>query len=207
MSFSIILADPPWEFDNKGNRFSPDYKAHYKTTQNDRIAALGPKLQPMIADNAILFLWCPNALVYEGVAAQCTAAWGFKPAQLIPWVKTSSKGTPVFGGGNYTRVCTEMLCLATRGRAAPLIKNKGVAGIVESFIAQALENFDKGQFLYEAPALYAPRGEHSAKPDESYQLIERLVDGPYLELFGRRKFSDKWVVVGDQSPDIQETLL
>ena len=33
--------------------------------------------------------------------------------------------------------------------------------------------------------LIAPRREHSRKPDEQYDRIERLVGGPYLELFAR----------------------
>lgn len=33
----------------------------------------------------------------------------------------------------------------------------------------------------------APVQEHSRKPDEIYPLIERLSDGPYLEIFARRR--------------------
>ena len=32
----------------------------------------------------------------------------------------------------------------------------------------------------------APVGEHSVKPDEVYRRIERLYNGPYLELFARK---------------------
>jgi N6-adenosine-specific RNA methylase IME4 len=31
----------------------------------------------------------------------------------------------------------------------------------------------------------SPRREHSRKLDEAYELIEALIDGPYLELFSR----------------------
>ena len=31
------------------------------------------------------------------------------------------------------------------------------------------------------------RREHSRKPDEMYNRIERLVEGPYIELFARTK--------------------
>jgi N6-adenosine-specific RNA methylase IME4 len=34
--------------------------------------------------------------------------------------------------------------------------------------------------------IVAPIMEHSRKPDEAYERIERLVEGPYLELYARR---------------------
>jgi N6-adenosine-specific RNA methylase IME4 len=42
--------------------------------------------------------------------------------------------------------------------------------------------------------IVAPRREHSRKPDEQYERIERLVAGPYLELFARqsRPGWDSW---------------
>jgi N6-adenosine-specific RNA methylase IME4 len=43
-----------------------------------------------------------------------------------------------------------------------------------------------------------PRGEHSAKPDAFYDLVEQVSPGPYLELFARRaRFG--WDYWGDQS--------
>jgi len=43
----------------------------------------------------------------------------------------------------------------------------------------------------------APRREHSRKPDEQYERIEALVDGPYLELFARQAWPG-WVSWGNQ---------
>jgi MT-A70 len=42
-----------------------------------------------------------------------------------------------------------------------------------------------------------PRREHSRKPDEVRERIERLVDGPYLELFARET-KPNWHCWGDQ---------
>jgi hypothetical protein len=39
--------------------------------------------------------------------------------------------------------------------------------------------------------------EHSRKPDEIYDRIERLVTGPYLELFARRE-RHNWVTWGNE---------
>ena len=46
--------------------------------------------------------------------------------------------------------------------------------------------------------LIAPRREHSRKPDETYERIERLLAGPYLELFARRSRAG-WDGLGQQS--------
>ena len=48
-----------------------------------------------------------------------------------------------------------------------------------------------------AKLLIAPRREHSRKPDETYPRIERLLPGPYLELFARQS-RPGWDGVGDQ---------
>jgi hypothetical protein len=44
----------------------------------------------------------------------------------------------------------------------------------------------------------APRREHSRKPEEVYDSIERLTRGPYLELFARQSRRG-WDCVGDQA--------
>ena len=41
--------------------------------------------------------------------------------------------------------------------------------------------------------------EHSRKPDELYEIIEKCSPGPYLELFARGQHSPNWRVWGDQS--------
>ena len=43
----------------------------------------------------------------------------------------------------------------------------------------------------------APRREHSRKPDEVYDRIERLAEGPYLELFARQS-RRRWDRLGNQ---------
>jgi N6-adenosine-specific RNA methylase IME4 len=82
---------------------------------------------------------------------------------------------PRLGLGNYLRNATEHLLFGTRGNA-PV-----------NFRAQPTWGF-------------YPLREHSVKPDEQYAVIERLSDGPYLELFARRRPpSDKdWSVWGNE---------
>lgn len=75
------------------------------------------------------------------------------------------------GMGYWTRKEGESCLLFTRG------KPRRMARDVRQFIR-------------------APRREHSRKPDETYQRIERLVAGPYVELFATQRWPgwDSWGV-------------
>lgn len=158
---------------------APDYlgkgrgRSRYATMPLSAICQM--RVADVVADNAVLLLWAPNAIVLDGDATKVALAWGFKPKQLIPWVKTAASGKPRLGGGHYTRVVTEQLLLCTRGSVKS--RRRDIAGIV-----------------------FAQRGEHSAKPDESYEMVEQLFPGPYLELFARRRRSEAWAVWGNEAP-------
>ncbi|RIJ67828.1 methyltransferase [Nakamurella silvestris] len=82
---------------------------------------------------------------------------------------------PRLGLGNYLRNATEHLILGTRG-TAPV------------------------NFRAQPTWMFAPLQEHSHKPEEQYAVIERISDGPYLELFARRTPPTKahWSVWGNQ---------
>lgn len=75
--------------------------------------------------------------------------------------------------GHWTRNEGEICLLATRGRPKRL---------------------DKGVRQIHAEA----RREHSRKPEEFRDRVERLVAGPYLELFGRQA-RPGWQIAGDQA--------
>jgi N6-adenosine-specific RNA methylase IME4 len=50
--------------------------------------------------------------------------------------------------------------------------------------------------------IVSSRREHSRKPDEQYGRIERLVDGPYLEMFARQA-RPGWIAWGDEVSKFQ----
>lgn len=79
---------------------------------------------------------------------------------------------PRYGLGNYLRNQTEHLLFATRGRAPVRFHGQGTW-------------------------TYAPLQDHSHKPEEQYAIIERLSDGPFLELFARRR-QPGWHAWGDE---------
>lgn len=81
---------------------------------------------------------------------------------------------PRLGLGNYVRNASETLLFATRGKA-PV------------------------KFHAQPNWLFAPQQEHSHKPEEQFAIIERLSDGPYLELFARRR-QPGWDCWGFEAP-------
>jgi N6-adenosine-specific RNA methylase IME4 len=169
--FSVIYADPPWSFkvySGKGKQRSAD--RHYDTMSLADIAAL-PVAQ-LAADDCALLMWAvmpelPGAL-------EVLKAWGFTYKTVgFTWIKENRSGDGLFWGmGYWTRANAEVCLLATKG--SPKRQAKDVHQVVMS-----------------------PVSEHSRKPDEVQVRIERLLPGPYLELFGRRP-TPRWTVWGNQ---------
>jgi N6-adenosine-specific RNA methylase IME4 len=197
--FNAILADPAWQFDDKGSRVSPEKSTNgYPTMPTDRIAAL--PVSRYATPGAFLFLWTTWTHILNGDAATVAKGWGFTPKTVIPWFKLSDgkskakyKDHPAIvwltenevkvqiGMGHYVRNGTEPLILCTRrpGRIPP---TRQMAGAI----------------FAEPGALVASRGRHSAKPAVQYDLIETMVDGPYLEMFARGRPREGWRALGDQ---------
>ena len=66
--FKTILADPPWQFQNRTGKVAPEHKRlnRYGTLTLDDIKAL--PVGDAAADTAHLYLWVPNALLPDGLA-------------------------------------------------------------------------------------------------------------------------------------------
>jgi len=79
---------------------------------------------------------------------------------------------PQIGMGNYWRVSHEFLLLGVRGSL--------------SFADQSLRSW-----------IEAPRGQHSAKPEQIRDLIHKASPGPRLELFARRSV-EGWTCWGNE---------
>jgi N6-adenosine-specific RNA methylase IME4 len=160
--FDLFLADPPLHFrtySEKGQGRSPS--RHYPTMDLDWICGL--PIKDLAAEDAGLALWVYGPLLPQ--AFDVMKSWGFEfKSDLITWEKTTASGTPAFGTGYYTRKSTEQLLYATRGRG--------------------LRRIDRGV----PQCIRAPRQEHSRKPDEVFDALERLF-GPVrrLELFARTR--------------------
>ena len=173
--FATILADPPWRFQNKTGKVAPEHRrlSRYATLTLDEICAL--PVAEIAAPIAHLYLWCPNALLPDGLRVM--AAWGFTYKANIIWHKVRKDGgSDGRGVGFYFRNVTEVILFGTRGKGARTLAP------------------GRSQVNY----LATRKREHSRKPDEQYKLIEACSPGPYLELFGRG-VRPGWVTFGDQA--------
>lgn len=173
--FGTILADPPWRFENKTGKVAPEHRrlSRYGTLSFEEIAALPVK--HITVPVAHLYLWCPNALLPQGLAV--LDAWGFKYKSNIVWHKIRKDGgSDGRGVGFYFRNVTELVLFGVRGRNA----RTRAAG--------------RRQVNY----LATRKREHSRKPDELFPIIEACSPGPYLELFARG-VRPNWTVWGDEA--------
>ena len=178
--FATILADPPWQFQNRTGKVAPEHKRlnRYGTMDLDAICAL--PVADIAADPAHLYLWVPNALMPEGLRVM--EAWGFRYVSNIIWEKVRKDGGPDGRGvGFYFRNVTEMLLFGVRGKnARTLAPGRSQVNIIRS-----------------------RKREHSRKPDEQYDIIESCSWGPRIELFSRGKRKG-WTVCGNQADDSYE---
>ena len=174
--FSTVLADPPWRFANRTGKVAPEHRRldRYSTMSLDDIKAM--EVQGILAPNAHLYLWVPNALLPDGLDVM--KAWGFRYISNIVWAKRRKDGGPDGRGvGFYFRNVTELLLFGVRGSMRTLAPGRSQVNMIET-----------------------RKREHSRKPDEQYDLIEACSPGAYLELFARHA-RPGWTVWGDESSD------
>lgn len=175
--FATILADPPWQFQNRTGKVAPEHKRlnRYCTMTLPEICQL--PVADIAADRAHLYLWVPNALLPEGLKVM--EAWGFRYVSNIVWHKIRKDGgSDGRGVGFYFRNVTELLLFGIRG------KN--------------VRTLDPGRS--QVNMLQTRKREHSRKPDEQYELIESCSWGPRIELFSRGKRKG-WEAWGNQADD------
>ena len=175
--FKTILADPPWQFQNRTGKVAPEHKrlARYGTMVLDDIKAL--PVPDAAADTAHLYLWVPNALLPEGL--EVMKAWGFSYKSNLIWQKVRKDGGPDGRGvGFYFRNVTEVILFGVRGKnARTLAPGRSQVNIIST-----------------------RKREHSRKPDEQFALIESCSPGPYLELFARGQRKG-WALWGNQADE------
>jgi len=175
--FASILADPPWRFTNKSGKIAPEHRrlTRYGTMRLDEILAL--PVEQLAAPTAHLYLWCPNALLPEGLAVM--KAWGFTYKSNLVWHKVRKDGgSDGRGVGFYFRNVTELILFGVRGKNARTLAP-----------GRRLVNL-----------LATRKREHSRKPDEQYALIEACSPAPYLELFARGR-RERWTTWGNQADE------
>jgi len=180
-TFSTILVDPPWRFTNRTGKVAPEHKRlhRYRTMPTEEIAGL--PVSGHAGETSHLYLWCPNALLQDGL--QILKAWGFTYKTNLVWYKVRKDGGPDGRGvGFYFRNVTELVLFGVKGKMRTLAPGRRQVNVIAK-----------------------RKQEHSRKPEEFYDVIEQCSPGPYLELFARER-RQGWTQWGDQvdsytSPD------
>jgi N6-adenosine-specific RNA methylase IME4 len=189
--FQIVVADPPWSFNDKLRMSSVKRgaAANYATMSDDVIVALGATLQGIVADNACLALWVPASKIDVGLRVM--RAWGFAYKTKFEWVKgdlaiNESGGECdvtlklAFGMGRYFRAASEPCLFGVRGKFQPTGSRS------------------------ERNVVVSPPLPHSTKPEALQDRLERMYPGVRaLEMFARRT-RPGWCCCGLECPDTKD---
>lgn len=170
----VLVADPPWRFGDNLPGPTRGAARQYKTMSVPEIMTFQ---LPTLAPDALLMLWRVSSMQRE--ALDVVRAWGFTLKSEIVWEKLTRTGKPWFGMGRYVRAAHETCLVCTKGRFK--VRDRSVRS------------------RFSAPVPTGPDGRyiHSAKPEKFFDLVERLADGPYVELFARRH-RPGWLCLGDE---------
>ena len=172
--YRVLLADPAWPYDDAGV-IDGGHPLAFNRAENHYPtmpleAIQALDVRSLASHDAVLFLWVTAPMLDVGI--DTLRAWGFTYKAGFVWDK-------VLGNiGHYNRVRHEHLLIAVHGSCPP----------------------DTEEYLHADSVIQIERSAHSAKPDEVYDLIERLYPhGRRLELFARRPRAG-WDGWGNQLP-------
>jgi N6-adenosine-specific RNA methylase IME4 len=183
------VLDPPVDpetYSDKGRGRHPS--AYYDVMSLEEIAAV--PVRDYAAKDGTVFLWLPGMFVVRGVHVDLFRAWGCIPSSIaFIWVKTAKRfdrQPPLFLIGENKDFPKGMGLTTREGAEICFLARYGKLGRQDNGVPQVI---------------FAPRREHSQKPDEQYPLIERLVGpGKYLEYFARQRRPD-WDQVYSKEAD------
>ena len=167
MLYKTIMADPPWP-EHGGGKIKRGADRHYPLMKVSEIMDLGKSVPAEY--NAHLYLWTTNNYLQAGLDVM--EDWGFRYITTITWVKANVTEDGTFklqnpGLGQYFRGLTEHCLFGVRGKVPYKIDPV------------------TGKRMQGRTVIVAPRGRHSEKPKEIYEMIERVSHGPFLEMFAR----------------------
>lgn len=165
--YGALLADPPWSYAMRSDKgYGKSPEAHYDTMGDASIGAL--PVSHLAADHCLLVMWAIWPKL--DVAIETMQRWGFTYKTGGAWVKRTPSGKAAFGTGYILRSSTEPFLVGTIG--SPEIGSRSVRNLIESV-----------------------RREHSRKPPEMRELVEKLRPSSFCaELFAREAWAghDVW---------------
>ena len=174
--FDVVLSDPPWLYWGDPNKMAAAGK-HYDLMTDEALHAL--PVRALLAPRAVVLVWTTSSSLARAV--HLLDAWGLHYRSVaFDWVKTRRDGKPMGARGvrpSITKPLTEqVLAASTMARGRPL-------KLHDESICQTV---------------FAPVGEHSAKPEEVQNRLDKMYPNTRrLEMFARRE-RPGWSVWGNQ---------
>ena len=164
-----VVIDPPW-WEKGGGKIKRGADRHYPIMKTPDIirTIYSCKYWKLIMENAHLYLWVTSTFLEDGLWVM--KSLGFTYKSNFCW------GKPSMGLGQYFRGQHELCLFGTRGckPTEPRTDAKDISSL-----------------------LPAPKGKHSEKPQESYELIEKRSKGGYLDIFARTQ-RENWIAWGNE---------
>jgi len=195
IKYGAIMIDPPWPFRvwSKDTGHGRSAESHYPTMSIVDLMMM--PIDNVMADDCAVFMWVTWPTLPDALALG--KAWGLEyKTCAFNWLKRTTTGKAWhMGMGYWSRANSEPCLLFTQGN--PKRIDKGVPQLIYTNETQ-MELF---------PPIVERVGAHSVKPEEAYRRVERLVSGPYLDVFARRGRLG-WDVMGNEidGQDITELL-
>ncbi|MBK4215801.1 S-adenosylmethionine-binding protein [Paracoccus caeni] len=168
MKYGAILADPPWSYEMRSETgYAKSPEAQYQTMPTEDIAAL--PVTHLAGPDCLLFMW--STWPHLPMALEVMRAWGFRYVTGGSWTKRTRHWNVNMGTGYCLRSATEPFIVGKIGH--PKIRDKGQRNLIVApeAIPDAIEGI---------------RREHSRKPPEMRQMIDKLLPDVWgCELFAR----------------------
>lgn len=168
MKYKTIYADPPWP-ECGGGKIKRGADKHYPLMKVKEIIEMKDFIKSISEDNCHLYLWVTNNFLQDGLTVM--KEWGFVYKTTITWIKDR------FGLGQYFRGNTEHCLFGVKG----VLPYK----VIDGKRQQGITGFQ------------SPRQEHSKKPIEMINMIEKVSYPPFIELFAREK-KEGWDCWGNE---------
>lgn len=120
--YNVIVADPPWHFDDKltMSETKRGAQSHYPVMDLNGIKLL--PVAEFAAPVSILALWCPSVMVPDGLSVM--NSWGFTYKQMVIWPKKK------IGMGHLFRNKHEVALIGTRGQYTKMLKNRSQSTVL-----------------------------------------------------------------------------
>jgi N6-adenosine-specific RNA methylase IME4 len=172
--FRTWLVDFPWTY-RQGQPSKVSAQSHYPGLTVDQGIKMSAAVKAHTTKKAVMFFWVTAPMLYyasDGLAPdpyRIIKAWGFEPKTGGVWDKVSHTF------GHYFSIRHEHLIVCTRGDCTP----------------------DRPTPMIDSVFTERKSDVHSEKPEAVAKAVERLYDGPYVELFARKQRRG-WTCYGNQ---------